>query len=349
MGIVEKAKAERLHSLIFGAKEIVLVSHSHPDGDAAGSIVALTQYIRSLAGPLVTPVFPDPLSGNISFIAESTDGVLDHSASPSEVEGRVASCDLLICLDFNSFSRTDALGGPLSKSKAFKVLIDHHLHPDADAFSLVFSLTEISSTCELLFWVLMAMPGVDGDASELPPATRNALMAGMTTDTNNFANSVFPSTLQMASLLLAAGTDRDAIVARLFNGYRENRLRLMGHLLDKELKIIDEIGVAYMVLDRTTMKQFDTMEGETEGFVNLPLSIGKVRMSIFAREYETTYRVSIRSKKGTSANACAVDWFHGGGHENAAGGKIMKIDDGIRCPADASSYIERAVREFFGR
>ena len=349
MSIVEKAKAERLHSLILQAKEIVLVSHSHPDGDAVGSVVALAEYIRSFAGSRVTPVLPDPPSDNISFIAENTGGILCHSDDPDGVEKAVAECDLLICLDFNSFSRTDALEDVLSESKAFKVLIDHHLHPDTEPFALVFSLAKISSACELLFWILMAMPGIDGDASLLSPIARDALMAGMTTDTNNFANSVFPSTLQMASLLLAAGTDRDAIVTKLFNECRENRLRLMGHLLDRELKIIDELGVAYMVLDRATMRRFDIREGESEGFVNLPLSIGRVRMSIFAREYETTYRVSIRSKKGTSANACAVDWFHGGGHENAAGGKIMKTDDGIRCPADVSSYIERVVREFFGK
>lgn len=346
MSIVEKAMAERLHGLIFGAREIVLTAHAHPDGDAVGSVTALAEYIRKAGGPLVTPIFPDPISDNISFIAEGT--LLVHSDNPEEAESRVVSCDLLICLDFNAFSRTDNLSEPLSRSKAFKVMIDHHLRPNREAFGLVFSETEVSSACELLFWVLMAMPDVDGDASRLPAVTRNALMAGMTTDTNNFANSVFPSTLQMASLLLAAGTDRDAIVARLFNESRENRLRLMGHLLDSELRIIDDLGVAYMVLDRTTMNRFDMKEGETEGFVNLPLSIGKVRMSIFAREYETTYRVSVRSKKGTSANACAVSWFHGGGHENAAGGKIIKVDDGISCPADAAAYIERAVREFFG-
>jgi phosphoesterase RecJ-like protein len=63
-------------------------------------------------------------------------------------------------------------------------------------------------------------------------------------------------------------------------------------------------------------------EGDTEGFVNEPLSIGKVRMSIFAREESGEVRISIRSKRGTSANRCAKLFFNGGGHENAAGGKL---------------------------
>ena len=64
-------------------------------------------------------------------------------------------------------------------------------------------------------------------------------------------------------------------------------------------------------------------EGDTEGFVNEPLSIAEVRMSIFAREDKEEVRISIRSKKGTSANRCARLFFDGGGHENAAGGKLL--------------------------
>ena len=51
--------------------------------------------------------------------------------------------------------------------------------------------------------------------------------------------------------------------------------------------------------------------------------IGKVRMSIFAREEDSEIRISIRSKNGTSANRCAGLFFNGGGHENAAGGKLL--------------------------
>ncbi len=56
----------------------------------------------------------------------------------------------------------------------------------------------------------------------------------MTTDTNNFSNSVFPSTFEMASRLIEAGVDRDAILVSLYNNYRENRLRLMGFLIKQK-------------------------------------------------------------------------------------------------------------------
>ena len=171
-----------------------------------------------------------------------------------------------------------------------------------------------------------------------------ALMTGMTTDTNNFANSTFPSTLKMASALLTTGVDRDYILMRLYNQYSENRIRLMGHVL-KDLMTVTDDGVAYIILDRKTMDDYDIKEGDTEGFVNIPLSIDRVRMSFLLKEDEGKVRVSIRSKRGTSANRCAVRYFNGGGHENAAGGKLH-IPEDIKGMEDAAEYIETHTHIF---
>jgi phosphoesterase RecJ-like protein len=186
----------------------------------------------------------------------------------------------------------------------------------------------------------MAMPQINGEAGALPTETAAALMTGMTTDTNNFANSVYPSTLVMASTLLAAGVDRDYILDRLFNQYGENRLRLMGHMM-KDLLTITEDGAAYMILDQKTLAEYDIKEGDTEGFVNMPLSIAGVRMSLLLKEDGNKIRVSIRSKKGTSANMCARLYFNGGGHENAAGGRLeIPI-------TQAEEYIRHHVHKYF--
>ena len=256
----------------------------------------------------------------------------------------IESSDLIICLDFNAFHRTDELEKALSSSSATKVLIDHHLNPDREKFDICFSETAISSASELLYSILMKTGSINADASRLPSKAAEALMTGMTTDTNNFANSVYPSTLVMASELIAAGTDRDFIISQLYNQYRENRVRLMGTVL-KDLMHITDYGVAYMILDSKTLKEYDVREGETEGFVNIPLSMGKVRMSILLKEDEDRVRVSIRSKKGTSANRCARLYFNGGGHENAAGGKLYMPAD-IKNISEAAEYIVRNTSKF---
>ena len=235
--------------------------------------------------------------------------------------GEYARVEKLDALDFNAFHRTDRMENVLTASKARKILIDHHLNPDRSVFDLTFSETEISSASELLYQILIRTSRIGMDATLLPPQSATALMTGMTTDTNNFSNSTYPSTFLMASDLLAAGVDRDAILSHLYNQFGENRLRVMGHMM-KDLLTITEDGVAYIVLDKADQARYNVAEGDTEGFVNMPLSIAKVRMSILAKEDDGKIRISVRSRKGTSANGCARTYFNGGGHENAAGGKL---------------------------
>ena len=337
----------RLESLISQARRIAIATHMKPDGDAMGSSIALYHYIGMYGGKSVKIVLNDRYPGYLGFLAEGlpASDIIVHQERPSEAETSIKDSDLVICLDFNAFHRTDKLEGALKESKADKVLIDHHLSPDREQFELSFSETDISSASELLYHILMETGRIAHDATMLPHPAATALMTGMTTDTNNFANSTYPSTFRMASALLASGVDRDEILSRLYNQYGENRLRVLGHMM-KDLLTITEDGVAYIVLDKETLEHYDVQEGDTEGFVNMPLSIAEVRMSILIKEDTGKARVSIRSKKGTSANTCARLYFNGGGHENAAGGRL-NIPGDIAGIADAAEYIERHTHEYF--
>lgn len=334
-----------LESMTRQSERPVIITHMKPDGDAIGSTTAMFIYLRSSGGNPVL-VLNDTYPDNLSFLV--TDDIREHLAifeeKPEEAKKAIKEADLIICLDFNAFHRTDNLEDSLAGSTGKKILIDHHLNPDREHFDLVFSETETSSASELLYHILMATETISGHAGNLPEGCAEALMTGMTTDTNNFANSVYPSTLRMASALLEAGVDRDAILNRLYNQFSENRLRLMGHMM-KDLLTITEDGVAYIVLDRKTQESYCVSEGDTEGFVNMPLSIASVRMSLLLKEDGDRIRVSIRSKKGTSANMCARKHFNGGGHENAAGGRLY-IPENVASIEDAGSYIETHTHTF---
>lgn len=314
---------KRLNNILLNSSRTAIVTHAKPDGDAAGSTTAIYHFLKAYADADLKIILNDPFQDVLNFLAEGeiAKDIIVFSEEDTQAGDAIMAADTIICLDFNAFHRTDRLCRFLEASKADKILIDHHLNPDLKSFDIAFSETEISSASELLYQVLMAMPQVDNDASRLPYSACVALMTGMTTDTNNFANSVYPSTLIMASTLLAVGVDRDNILNRLYNQYGENRLRLMGHIM-KDLLTVTEDGAAYMILDRKTQKDYDIKDGDTEGFVNMPLSIAGVRMSLLLKEDTDRIRVSIRSKKGTSANRCARLYFNGGGHENAAGGRL---------------------------
>lgn len=349
MKVPDPKNIERLCSLVAGNDRFVITAHMRPDGDAMGSTLALMRFLRSL-GKEARIVLPDMYPANLAFMTREEERglVIPAQDKPFEAEEATDAADLIFCLDFNTFaeSRCGVMSGLLNKAECGKVLIDHHLFPEKDLFCLMFSEIEISSTSELLFWILMAMPQTGGDPSSLTRGTAEALFTGMTTDTNNFANSVYASTLKMASMLIDAGTDRDAILSHLYNEYKESRLRLLGKLL-QEMTITGD-GVAYMVLDKAVMERFGIEEGDTEGFVNMPLSIGKVRLSIFVKEDKGFLRVSLRSKKGISANRCAREYFNGGGHEQASGGRL-RIPEDIRGIDEAPSYIEHVTHIFMGK
>lgn len=338
---ITSTNIRKLERMISEARKISIVTHQKPDGDAMGSCIALYHFLRMNGKDSVRIILNDRYPTYLDFLTEDIhcNNILIHQTRPAEAETLLTDSDLIFCLDFNAFHRADALEASLSRSKAAKILIDHHLAPDREAFDLSFSETETSSASELLYNILMSTGIIAQNAELLPKTCATALMTGMTTDTNNFANSTYPSTLLMASSLLAAGVDRDAILSQLYNQYSENRLRLMGHIM-KDLLTITEDGVAYIVLDAATQKRYSVEEGDTEGFVNMPLSIAGVRMSIMAKEDNSKVRISIRSKKGTSANGCAKKYFNGGGHENAAGGRLH-IPENIPSIEYAAEYIER--------
>lgn len=345
MHTVSSNKISSLSEILLRSRRITLTSHARPDGDALGCVTGFLAFVRAFYEAEVKVVLPDSISENIAFIIPQgyEDSYLDFSADPESSAAWIKASDLVICMDCASFHRCGALEDFLRESSAVKVVIDHHPDPEEALFSLVISTVEVSSASELLYHILLAMAQVNGDASKLPAGTRYALMSGMTTDTNNLSNSVFPSTLRMASELLAAGVDRDGIIGHINNEFRENRLRLTGYLLERKL-VIGSRGVAYTVLTREEQERFGIREGELEGFVNMPLQVRDVKISIFLREDEGHFRVSVRSKKGWSAKAVASGFFHGGGHEQASGGRLLFPQD-IASPSNVEEYMAAMIKD----
>ena len=345
-GTITDDKTCRLGKILENARRVAVVTHTRPDGDAIGSSSAMVRWLEG-KGKDVRLIIPDAMPDFLVFVTrECCPGhVMRFDIEREEALRWISLCDTVICLDAKGFGRVEGMKEVLESHEAQKVLIDHHLDPHEDMFDIVFSETEISSASELLFWLLLALEGT-GDASRLPMPVLRALLTGMTTDTNNFANSVFPSTFEMASMMLAAGVDRDGILSELYNRCRENRLRMTGYILKDKLRILP-CGAAYMVLRAEELAAYDIREGELEGVVNMPLTLEGVRLSMFLKEDAAGYfRVSLRSKRGTSAFRLAERSFHGGGHEQASGGRLYFPED-IPDASQAEAYLEKAAAEFF--
>lgn len=315
-------------NILSASSNVAVIGHFNPDGDSVGSVVGASHFLAS-RGLHPTIILPSSYPDSMEFLNPAEYPIMVVEKNPDKAKAAVVAADLIICLDFSRLSRTEYLEETVRASKARKVLIDHHINPDRDSFDLVFSCMEVSSACELLFWVLMNLKDVAGDVNRLPLKCAEALYVGMMTDTNNFSNSVVPSTFEMAARLIARGVDKDDLQEKILHCYSISRIRLMGYLVKDKMRIVGDCA-AYMTLSNAEKEEYRFKQGDSEGFVNIPLSISSIRISaLFTENYDGRYvRVSLRSKGAVDVNTFAKLYFNGGGHHNAAGGRLyMPIEE----------------------
>lgn len=306
------------------AQEIVITTHLSPDGDALGSSLALYHYLRD-QGKNVRVVVPNAFPYFLKWM-NGADNIVINTYIPEVAKRLIDNADLIFCLDFNILKRIGELGEVVEQATAHKVLIDHHLSPDT-GFDVTMSYPKISSTSEIVFRLLVQM----GEFDKITTSIAECIYTGMMTDTGVFTyNSNEPEIFEIISLLIKKGIDRDLIYNNVFNNYSEQRFRLLGFALSQRMNVYPESRAALIYLSKEDQKQFVMTKGDTEGFVNLPLSIRNIIFTVFIREDDQLVKVSLRSQGDFPCNKFAADYFNGGGHLNASGGEFYgKIEDAI--------------------
>ena len=214
-----------------------------------------------------------------------------------------------------SFSASTSTHFPVSKEW------EKISHAPDEGFDLMFSHPDSSSTCFLVYSIVEAMCG----AGAITRRMAESLYVGMMTDTGGFTyNSNNPEIYTIISLLLTKGIDKDQLYRNVFNNYTESRIRLMGYVLFEKLRFLADGRASLFTLTRSDLENFHYIRGDAEGFVNLPLQVKGNRLSISLREDTETelIRVSLRSVGDFPCNRMAAEFFNGGGHANASGGRL---------------------------
>ena len=147
----------------------------------------------------------------------------------------------------------------------------------------------------------------------------------MMTDTGAFTyNSNNREIYLIIAELLTKGIDKDAIYRQVYNSSSEGRLRLKGFVLYEKMQLFPQFNAALITLSREEQNQFQSMKGDTEGLVNIPLSVKGICFSAFLREdtEKDMIKISLRSVGTFPCNRVASEYFNGGGHLNASGGEF---------------------------
>lgn len=296
-------------------KKVVILTHANPDGDALGSSLGLNNVMQN-AGFDSTVIFPTDFPPVVhSLNAYKGWFIYEHKVKKSE--RLIREADVIFMLDFNDIKRVGKVRSCLENLVTSVVLIDHHPQP-AIGTSWLFSDTSVSSTAELVYDFIVKM----GWAAHLDSLGAQALLTGIVADTASFSHNAKRKELyQAVSDLIGKGADQYKIHEVLFNTNTEDRLRLLGYALSEKMEIFPQYHSAIISLTRQELKKYNFKIGDTEGFVNYPLSIKGIIFSAFLLENEEKIKISFRSKGGFAANDFSSRHFSGGGHHNAAGGE----------------------------
>jgi len=307
---------EHIKQLLGSPKQIVIVPHKNPDGDAMGSTLGLYHYLKKFNHE-VTVISPNDYPDFLKWIpGENT--VLKHDSQTRGSNNLILKADIIFTLDFNALHRTGNMESVLSESKALKIMIDHHQAPD-DYAKYIFSDISMSSTCEMVYLFIDKL----GDTEKIDTHIATCLYVGIMTDTGSFRFSCTTSqTHRIAANLIEKGANNSQIHNNVYDTNTYEKLQLLGCALNN-LKIIPESRTAYITLSQEELNKYNYKKGDTEGIVNYGLSLNNIILAaIFIEDkQEGIVKISFRSKGNFSVNEFSRAHFEGGGHTNAAGGK----------------------------
>lgn len=290
---------QRIVDAIHQRQRFVVSSHARPDGDSIGSQLAFAYALRSI-GKDVTVVNRDAAPPPLM-------------AFPGVPEIRIADAisgeyDAAVIMECGDLARPGVAG----LDRYFLINIDHH--PGNTGYGHINWFDPAAAACgEMVFDLVQALEV----ALSVEIATHVYL--AILTDTGSFHySSISPRTFDICKRTLEAGVDPVSVARSVYDSNNMGRLKLFGSVLSA-MQIDPSGRIAIVYLDHEMARAAGGTYEDTEGLINLPLTVKEIQAVVFFKQNEgDEYRVSMRSKGEIDIGAVAKD-FGGGGHKNAAG------------------------------
>jgi phosphoesterase RecJ-like protein len=307
---------KELSKHFLSSENILIISHINPDGDSVGAQLALYHYFKA-NNKNVALMAPNNLQEFLKWM-DGADQINIFIKDRKKCRLLVERADLIIMVDFNQPNRLGEAEDIVISSGAIKVVIDHHLDPESFA-DLIITDPAKCSTSELVHELLSGI----GGAEFMTRSYAEALYVGIITDTGNFEHGSYSSkTFRIVADLLDKGIVKEKIINLIYNNFSSDRIRLQGFALNQRMVVLPEFRTAYIYLSKNDLKEYNHVKGDTEGFVNMPLSIKGINFSALFIEKDNFIKLSFRSKGQFPSNEFASLYFSGGGHMNASGGEF---------------------------
>ena len=308
----------QLKELLGSPNRFIVLAHKSPDGDAVGSAAGFYKFLLNLSCK-ARVVLPDLPSDTLLPFMADTD-CLYFSEDPNAVKVLLEESSVLICLDFNAPSRVGDMHALIEGFIGVKVMIDHHPEPEPFADLMISDVTN-SSTCQLIYECIEHM----GLTHAVDQHVARALYLGIMTDTGSFRfPSVNAKTHHILAELISTGISHWEIHQDVYDNNRIDQLQLRGYAISEKLVLLNKdknpIPAGFISLTKEELLRFNYKTGDTEGLVNVILSLEGIKVGVLIQEKTDGIKMSFRSKDGFFVNELAKQHFNGGGHKYAAGG-----------------------------
>lgn len=315
-----------LQALLTTKKNIAIIPHRNPDGDAMGASLALYHFLKK-NNHNVSVIAPNEFPNFLHWLPSANE-VLIYEKNRDNVINFLKDIELIFTLDFNALHRTGEFEKVLKNLSATFIMIDHHELPDHYA-KITFSDTSYGSTCEMVYDCIEKM----GQKNSIDKNIATCLYTGITTDSGSFR---FPKTTskthRIVAELIDKGVENTKVHQSLFDANSFDGLQLLGKAL-QNMTVIKNKKTAYTFLSQKDLDHFNYKKGDTEGIVNYGLSISGIMIAaiFIENKEEGIIKISLRSKGDYDVNTLARNHFNGGGHIHAAGGRSeLSLEETIK-------------------
>lgn len=285
---------------------IGVFSHIRPDGDCIGAQVATCLWLQK-NGIEVYAFNDDNVPFNLKWLTEYFPIVHPDQET-------VDKCDAFLVLDGNSPNRFGSYEWYQDQNPRPAYMIDHHPDADEEAFNQNFWVEDASSTCELIFQMLL-----QHDITLVDELIAKSIYTGILTDTSSMQyDSVTPETLTIVSELLRRGDfTPNEVTEKIFVYQSKEQLQLLGLALET-IELHEQDQIATMCVTNEMLNKTGTSNEDCQGFVAYPLSLEGIKAAILFKDLGEGIKMSLRSKSEVDVNKWAR-FLGGGGHKKAAG------------------------------
>ena len=308
---------------------ITVLTHAKPDGDAAGSLVALVTALNAI-GKQATGLLVPPILASLDFLAHSH--AISNAGTGHDIPADTAR---LVIVDTGAYSQLHPLADRVRGLLDRTLILDHHLSGDVPAIDRYIDPTA-AAAAEIIAAVIDRLTKGKTLGTQVRQTINDALFTGIASDTGWFRfSNVTPNTHRLAAELIAAGVNHADLYARLEQAERPEKLKLLIRAVDSPELLADD-RAAVMTLRASDFDETGARAEETERLIDIPQQVGSVQVIALVSEIHTDHgpqtRVSFRSKPIDNAVNVAdlAGQFGGGGHARAAGAKIDQPLDAVR-------------------